>query len=164
MKLKELLNSMNENLKTVENKKYNDGNELEYILETPLKDIKTELGELIVSNMFYVRLIKEKDINVSGAGKVLFNVVKSFKHDKRVKYGTKGIVISARAELNKELPEELLEFELKDLQAYFDEVDRINEIKWYDSEIARYEKKIERYKKERAKLMNNNIDREVDAR
>lgn len=98
------------------------------ITET-LINIKSEMGELIRIDSNDVRLIKEHEKSYFGnVGEVLFKFSKDVKLDKRFTYKYKGKILSVYLYLNEKLPKELLMLNLNELQQYFDEVEKRNNI------------------------------------
>lgn len=152
MKLRELLDKLNQSLESMVGFKFNTSKQYRDKRASTINSVagNTELGNLIRLDGNEIKLVEEKDINCFGAGEALFTLESNIKQDKRVKYEFKGTVNSLYfIFLNNELPEEILDYELNELPRYFDKLNLENSITWCDEEIEKLKNKIDEIEKQR---------------
>ena len=147
MKVKELLDILNLNLKDFKNIKYASSSEYSGVIKNKLELIikQTKLNSLLLIYEFNtIRLLKE--------GEILFQVNICYKEDARIKSPVKrkGIIKSANISLGDGLDVSLLEFESYDLPLYFSKKHIIDNIDDCNSDIE--DLKIELLKLENKKL------------
>lgn len=143
MKLIELLNKYNQELKTLSNCKFDDAIEFDELVINKLSTINTELKNLLKVECTEIRLIKKEDIKKCGSiGEKLFVLDRYIRQDKRVKHGYKGTIIKLEFVLSQDVNEKVLNMELKDLQSYFNKKEKLDTISFYKEEIEKYKTKI----------------------
>lgn len=166
MKLRELLVKLNERMEDIKGVKFESSNQYCSEIMNRADEIisNTELEKLLVYSTRSVRLIEEEDIGVFGSvGNKLFEEFCFVTTDKRIKYGYKGKFDSVEFKLDNELPVELLDYELKDLQKYFDkELLQIN-IDWTTREIKRLKEEITELERNKAQYEKELIELEQES-
>ena len=158
MKVKELLDILNLNLKDFKNIKYESSSEYSGVIQNKFESIikQTELKSLLIYEYNEIRLLK--------GGGILFQVDVCYKEDARIKSPVKrkGTIKSVNISLDEELVVSLLEFESCDLPLYFrkkriiDNIDDCNsDIKDIKIELLKLENKKLEFEKQLVQICKN---------
>lgn len=160
MKLNELAEQLNNALKNIEGVKYDGIEQYKNTISSIISPIleNTELGNLLKLESNTIRLVEKFESNCFGGGEELFSIIIDCERDKRTKYINKGKFKDGKVIICKGIDSDLLEFELKNLQPYFNRVNVGKNIRWYNEEIERKKKeisKLEEGRKTEIEKLNN---------
>lgn len=144
MKLKKLIEQINLGLENIVGVKFEGNEQYKNTIQCIVAPIleKTELGNLLKLESNQIKLVEKYESNCFGGGEELLSILIEYDKDKRSKYTTKGKFIKGKVIKHNYINDSLLEFELKDLQPYFNKINLQNNIIWYDKEIERKKQEI----------------------